>query len=103
MTTRATQTRRADALRLAGLHSGSVLLRNVLPTRHRMDEMNDATITCPHCHTEIKLTESLAAPLLETTRQQYEKRLSDKDAEEIELIEQELTTPQSPPKSSNEN
>lgn len=57
------------------------MLRNVLPTSHRMDEMNDATITCPHCHTEIKLTESLAAPLLETTRQQYEKRLSDKDAE----------------------
>jgi hypothetical protein len=43
--------------------------------------MHDPTITCPHCHSEIKLTESLAAPLLESTRQQYEKRLSDKEAE----------------------
>src|SRR5262249_4072419 len=43
--------------------------------------MTDPTITCPHCHTEIKLTESLAAPLLEATRQQYEKKISDKEAE----------------------
>lgn len=43
--------------------------------------MTDPTITCPHCRTEIKLTESLAAPLLEATREQYEKRLSDKETE----------------------
>lgn len=47
----------------------------------RINAMHDPTITCPHCHSEIKLTESLAAPLLESTRQQYEKRLSDKEAE----------------------
>jgi hypothetical protein len=29
--------------------------------------MSDQTITCPNCKTEIKLTESLAAPLLEAT------------------------------------
>ncbi len=46
-----------------------------------MSNMIDPTITCPHCRTEIKLTESLAAPLLEATREQYEKRLSEKETE----------------------
>ncbi len=36
--------------------------------------MTDPTSICPNCETEIKLTESLAAPLLESTRRQYEKR-----------------------------
>ncbi len=43
--------------------------------------MVDPTIICPSCQTEIKLTDSLAAPLLETTRREYEKRLAQKDAE----------------------
>jgi len=43
--------------------------------------MIDPTITCPHCKTEIKLTESLAAPLIESTRLQYEKKMADKDAD----------------------
>jgi len=43
--------------------------------------MGEPTITCPSCRAEIKLTESLAAPLLEATREQYEKRLSEKEAE----------------------
>lgn len=47
----------------------------------RVSTMTDPTITCPHCCTEIKLTESLAAPLLEATRQQYEKRLWEKETE----------------------
>lgn len=43
--------------------------------------MNTAepTIICPKCKTEIKLTESLAAPLIEATRTEYEKRLAKKD------------------------
>ncbi|MBP8129984.1 MAG: DUF2130 domain-containing protein [Candidatus Hydrogenedentes bacterium] len=41
--------------------------------------MTEPTITCPQCRYEIKLTESLAAPLLEATRQEYEKRLAKKD------------------------
>lgn len=48
---------------------------------NRVSPMTDPTITCPHCRTEIKLTESLAAPLLQATRQQYEKRISEKEAE----------------------
>jgi len=43
--------------------------------------MTEPTIICPNCKTEIKLTESLAAPLIETTRKEYEKRLSQKDAD----------------------
>jgi len=43
--------------------------------------MTEPTITCPSCKTEIKLTESLAAPLIETTRRDYEQRLSQKEAE----------------------
>lgn len=43
--------------------------------------MTDPTITCPNCKTEIKLTESLAAPLVESTRRQYEEQLAAKDAD----------------------
>jgi hypothetical protein len=43
--------------------------------------MTEPIIICPNCKTEIKLTESLAAPLIELTRQQYEKRISDKETE----------------------
>jgi hypothetical protein len=43
--------------------------------------MTEPIITCPNCRTEIPLTESLAAPLLSTTRQHYERRLADKDRE----------------------
>jgi hypothetical protein len=41
--------------------------------------MTEPTIVCPHCKTEIKLTESLAAPLIETTRKQFEQQLAQKD------------------------
>jgi hypothetical protein len=47
----------------------------------------EATITCPKCKTEFPLTESLAAPLIEATRQQFEQKLSQKD-EEISQREQ---------------
>lgn len=43
--------------------------------------MSEPTIICPSCKTEIKLTESLAAPLIESTRRDYEKRLAQKDAD----------------------
>jgi hypothetical protein len=43
--------------------------------------MAEPTVTCPQCKTEIKLTESLAAPLLESVRRDYEQRLSQKDAD----------------------
>ena len=41
--------------------------------------MAEPTIICPKCKNEIKLTESLAAPLIEATRHDYEQRLAQKD------------------------
>jgi len=41
--------------------------------------MTEPTITCPACKAEIKLTESLAAPLIESTRKQFEQQLAQKD------------------------
>ena len=43
--------------------------------------MTEPTIICPSCKIEIKLTESLAAPLIEATRQQFEQKLAQKDAD----------------------
>lgn len=43
--------------------------------------MTEPTITCPKCKEEIKLTESLAAPLIESTRLEFEERLAKKDVE----------------------
>lgn len=43
--------------------------------------MTEPTIVCPNCKTEIKLTESLAAPLIEATRRQFEQQLAQKDSE----------------------
>ncbi|MBM4400502.1 MAG: DUF2130 domain-containing protein [Crenarchaeota archaeon] len=48
--------------------------------------MTEPTIICPKCRTEIKLTESLAAPLIESIRREYEERLSQK---EIDIAERE--------------
>ena len=41
----------------------------------------EPVVICPHCKKEIRLTESLAAPLVEATRRQYEQKLADKDSE----------------------
>ena len=41
--------------------------------------MTEPTIICPNCKTEIKLTESLAAPLIASTRLQFEAQLAQKD------------------------
>lgn len=46
--------------------------------------MTEPTVTCPNCSTEIKLTESLAAPLLADTRKKYEQALARKDSEIVE-------------------
>lgn len=43
--------------------------------------MTEPTIVCPSCKTEIKLTESLAAPLIESTRRRYEQQIASKDAD----------------------
>lgn len=57
--------------------------------------MTEPTIICPNCKTEIKLTESLAAPLIASTRQQFERQLAQKDSDiaqrEIAMREKEKT------------
>ncbi|MCA9469845.1 MAG: hypothetical protein KC643_30975, partial [Nitrospira sp.] len=42
--------------------------------------MAEPTIICPNCQLEIKLTESLAAPLLQATKREFEQRLAQKEA-----------------------
>jgi hypothetical protein len=71
--------------------------------------MNEPAITCPHCKAEIRLAESLGAPLIPATRAQYEKKIAEKEAEiarresairaqraelarAVESIEQQVTT-----------
>jgi hypothetical protein len=41
--------------------------------------MTEPTIPCPKCNTEIKLNESLAAPLIAATRKLFEQQLAQKD------------------------
>ena len=43
--------------------------------------MTEPTLTCPNCGTEIKLTESLAAPLIKATRRQFEEKIAEKEAD----------------------
>ena len=43
--------------------------------------MIEPTITCPNCSTEIKLTESLAAPIVQATRKEYETKLAEKESD----------------------
>lgn len=43
--------------------------------------MIEPTIICPNCSTEIKVTESLAAPLIQATRKEYEAKIAEKEAD----------------------
>jgi len=49
--------------------------------------MTEPTIICPNCKTEIKLTESLAAPLIAATRLQFEQQLAQKDSDIVKREE----------------
>lgn len=42
---------------------------------------NEPTITCPECKADIRLTDSLAAPLVESLKAEYEERLTKRDAD----------------------
>ncbi len=43
--------------------------------------MTEPTIFCPQCKAQVKLTESLAAPLVEATRRDYERRIAQINSE----------------------
>lgn len=57
--------------------------------------MADATVTCPNCRTNIKLTESLVASLLAAMRKEYDLELAARNAkiarEQEELAEAQKT------------
>lgn len=42
--------------------------------------MENITVKCPNCKSDIKLTESLAAPFVETLKVQYEEKMAAKEA-----------------------
>ena len=48
---------------------------------------HEPILRCPNCNHEIRLTESLAAPLLAETRQRFQEQLASKDAEMARKIE----------------
>src|SRR3954468_9462235 len=57
-------------------------IRSPANKRQRVSRaMSEPTITCPNCKSEIKLTESLAAPLIDATRRQYDQKIAQKEAE----------------------
>jgi hypothetical protein len=77
-----------------GCHDARLLLQPVPPVlgnfanpatfgthTHRTNTVTEPQIVCPNCHTEIKLTESLAAPLVAETRRQFEQQLAAKEAD----------------------
>ena len=43
--------------------------------------MSEAKIVCPNCHTEIKLTETLAAGLIAETRNRFEQQFAQMEAD----------------------
>lgn len=47
------------------------------------------TIFCPNCKAKVPLTESLAAPLVEATKQEFKQRLEAKDKESERALEQQ--------------
>ncbi|ABE64547.1 conserved hypothetical protein [Nitrobacter hamburgensis X14] len=53
---------------------------------------HEPTLHCPNCNHQIRLTESLAAPILAETRQRFQEQLANKDAEvarKTEALQQE--------------
>ena len=49
-------------------------------------------IVCPSCSTEIKLTESLAAPLIKDVRADYERKMASNEAEMSRRESDSVTT-----------
>ena len=51
------------------------------PFHKRKKMIAEPTIICPSCSTEIKLTESLAAPLVHAVRKEYEAKIAQKEVD----------------------
>ena len=53
----------------------------ITPHHHRTDTVSDPQIICTNCGTEMKLTESLAAPIIAAARKQFDAQLAAKEAD----------------------
>jgi hypothetical protein len=47
----------------------------------RHHEISEPVIACPNCGTHVRVTESLAAPLIQATRAQYERKIAEQAAD----------------------
>lgn len=58
-------------------------ISNILGQRgpEKKSTMADVKIECPHCHQSFKLNETLAAPLIEQTRQKFAREFEEKEEE----------------------
>lgn len=50
--------------------------------------MTEPTIICPNCSKEIKLTESLAAPLIQAVEKEYQAKIAEKETDVAKREEQ---------------
>jgi hypothetical protein len=71
---------RGSLIQRSGSHDATAERRGSADDRTGSD-ISQPTIKCPSCSTEIKLTESLAAPLIQATRQEYETKIALKERE----------------------
>ena len=56
--------------------------RGFCRTSHlRAISMSEPTIVCPSCKTEIKLTESLVAPIIESLRREFQQKIAQKEVD----------------------
>jgi hypothetical protein len=56
-------------------------LDTIADNHQRTDTVTDPQIVCPSCRTQIKLTESLAAPLIAETRRKLDQQLAAREAD----------------------
>lgn len=77
--------------------AGGAMSLGARPVPHRELRVSDPTINCPQCQAEIRLTESLAAPLLRAREQEFKRiegELREREtslARQRDLLEQEVT------------
>lgn len=72
---------RLPGINLPPAPNGAGNAANITTNHLRTDTMTGPQITCPKCSTPIKLTESLAAPLIAASRKQLEAQLAAKEVD----------------------
>lgn len=62
-------------------HGLSGRMTSSIENHHTTGMANEPMIVCPNCRSEIKLTESLAAPLIAEARRQFEQQIAAREAD----------------------